>query len=85
MQKRRASKHYIHDLNPCSNKCSRSRSVLLVVQVLRGNRDTIVTDVVSSVANNKNLGSRNRSESLVPISITEGHDYNIVSTITSKS
>jgi hypothetical protein len=43
--------------------------------VLWSNNDTVVANVVTSVANNEDLGSGNKAESLVAVCISEGDNW----------
>jgi len=57
--------------NASGDESGSSRSIDLVVPVLRGDDDTIVADVVTSMANNENLASSNRAKGLITVSIAE--------------
>jgi hypothetical protein len=55
--------HYFYSLKPLSKKCCRNDSVFVVV--LRSNENTVIADVVSSMADNQDLENRNISKGLV--------------------
>lgn len=49
-------------------------SINLVVSVLRSDDNTVVTDVVTLVADDEDLGRSNTAEALVAVGITERND-----------
>jgi hypothetical protein len=57
-----------------SNESSGSGSVLLVVPVCGSDDDSVVTDVVTVVANDLDLGCGNHTESLVTVGVAKGND-----------
>ena len=60
-----------HSRNLASNERRSSRSVLLIVPVLRGNDDTVVADVVAFVADDENLGSSDATKCLITVGIAK--------------
>jgi hypothetical protein len=62
-------------LNLGDDKRRSSRGIHLVVPVLGGDDDTVVTDVVAGVADDEDLGRGDDTECLVPISVSESNDF----------
>jgi hypothetical protein len=62
-------------LNLGSNERGRSRRVDLVVAVRRSNDNSVVTDVITVMAENNRPGYRNQAVTLITICIAESHNY----------
>jgi hypothetical protein len=63
------------NLDPRSDEGSCGRSINLVVPVLRSDNDAVVTDVITLVADDEDLGRSNEAECLITISIAECYNY----------
>lgn len=57
-----------------NHEVSCCRSIQLIVPVLCRNYNTIVTDVITCVADDENLGTGNGPEAFIPICVAKGHN-----------
>lgn len=63
-----------HFLDPRNHKRSSSWGIKFIVPVLIGDNDTVVTNVIASVADDEDFGGSNGAKTLVPIWISESNN-----------